>query len=141
MEKSLIDRFLAANADNFDSDELQMIAAKLESLPDRASNQLSALQLKSPITYLIISIFLGNFGVDRFLLKQPGKGILKLITCGGIGIWTIVDWFTVMGRTKKFNLDMISDLIKSVNPSATTNNSFSGNNTAEFDNQIPKIGE
>ena len=46
-----------------------------------------------------------------------------------------------MGRTKKFNLDMISDLIKSVNPSATTNNSFSGNNTAEFDNQIPKIGE
>ncbi|MBO7507890.1 MAG: TM2 domain-containing protein [Paludibacteraceae bacterium] len=141
MEKSLIDRFLAANADNFDSDELQMIAAKLESLPDSASNQLSALQLKSPITYLIISIFLGNFGVDRFLLKQPGKGILKLITCGGIGIWTIVDWFTVMGRTKKFNLDMISDLIKSVNPSATTNNSFSGNNTAEFDNQIPKIGE
>ncbi|MBR5375004.1 MAG: TM2 domain-containing protein [Paludibacteraceae bacterium] len=141
MEKSLIDRFLAANADNFDSDELQMIAAKLESLPDYASNQLSALQLKSPITYLIISIFLGNFGVDRFLLKQPGKGILKLITCGGIGIWTIVDWFTVMGRTKKFNLDMISDLIKSVNPSATTNNSFSGNNTAEFDNQIPKIGE
>ena len=141
MEKSLIDRFLAANADNFDSDELQMIAAKLESLPDIASNQLSELQLKSPITYLIISIFLGNFGVDRFLLKQPGKGILKLITCGGIGIWTIVDWFTVMGRTKKFNLDMISDLIKSVNPSATTNNSFSGNNTAEFDNQIPKIGE
>lgn len=141
MEKSLIDRFLAANADNFDSDELQMIAAKLESLPDSASNQLSALQLKSPITYLIISIFLGNFGVDRFLLKQPGKGILKLITCGGIGIWTIVDWFTVMGRTKKFNLDMISDLIKSVNLSATTNNSFSGNNTAEFDNQIPKIGE
>ena len=141
MEKSLIDRFLAANADNFDSDELQMIAAKLESLPDSASNQLSALQLKSPITYLIISIFLGNFGVDRFLLKQPGKGILKLITCGGIGIWTIIDWFTVMGRTKKFNLDMISDLIKSVNPSATTNNSFSGNNTAEFDNQIPKIGE
>ncbi len=137
----MIDRFLAANADNFDSDELQMIAAKLESLPDSASNQLSALQLKSPITYLIISIFLGNFGVDRFLLKQPGKGILKLITCGGIGIWTIVDWFTVMGRTKKFNLDMISDLIKSVNPSATTNNSFSGNNTAEFDNQIPKIGE
>ena len=141
MEKSLIDRFLAANADNFDSDDLQMIAAKLESLPDSASNQLSALQLKSPITYLIISIFLGNFGVDRFLLKQPGKGILKLITCGGIGIWTIVDWFTVMGRTKKFNLDMISDLIKSVNPSATTNNSFSGNNTAEVDNQIPKIGE
>lgn len=30
-------------------------------------------------------------------------GVLKLITCGGCGIWTIIDWFLIMGVTKDKN--------------------------------------
>lgn len=40
---------------------------------------------------LLLSIFVGYFGVDRFYMGYTGLGILKLITGGGCGVWWLID--------------------------------------------------
>jgi hypothetical protein len=46
---------------------------------------------KEWVIALVLSILLGSLGVDRFYLGHVGLGILKLISCGGFGIWYVVD--------------------------------------------------
>ncbi|MDD3417036.1 MAG: TM2 domain-containing protein [Lachnospiraceae bacterium] len=51
---------------------------------------------KSKTTTLLISIFLGELGIDRFYLGYTGLGILKLITAGGFGIWWLIDIILIL---------------------------------------------
>jgi hypothetical protein len=46
---------------------------------------------KSFMATWLLSLLLGNLGVDRFYLGKTGTGIAKLLTFGGFGIWSIVD--------------------------------------------------
>ena len=60
---------------------------------------------------LIISLLGGTLGIDRFLLGQIGLGVGKLLTCGGCGIWSIVDWFLIMDATRQSNAQKLFAVI------------------------------
>lgn len=46
---------------------------------------------KDWLVALLLSIFTGYFGVDRFYLGYIGLGVLKLLTVGGCGVWALID--------------------------------------------------
>jgi serine/threonine-protein kinase len=48
------------------------------------------------LTLLILSIFFGEFGIDRFYVGKIGTGILKLVTLGGCGIWWLIDLIIIV---------------------------------------------
>lgn len=50
------------------------------------------------VTALLLSIFLGSLGIDRFYLGQTGLGIGKLLTFGGCGIWSLIDLILIAMR-------------------------------------------
>ena len=46
---------------------------------------------KDFLVALLLSIFVGGLGVDRFYMGYIGLGVLKLLTLGGCGIWWLID--------------------------------------------------
>lgn len=46
---------------------------------------------KSWIVAIVLSVHVGWLGVDRFYVGHVGLGVLKLLTCGGVGVWWLVD--------------------------------------------------
>ncbi len=51
---------------------------------------------KSWIATLLLCLFLGEIGVHRFYVGKVGTGILQLITLGGCGIWTLIDFIMIL---------------------------------------------
>lgn len=107
MDAQKVDMFIMANGKYFDSHDLIQIRERMLDLDDSVWGSMQTLQFKDPTTSLIVSLIAGGLGIDRFLIGDVGLGVGKLLTCGGLGIWTIIDWFLIMGSTRDHNLEKI----------------------------------
>lgn len=107
MESNKVDMFILANGKYFNSYEVVQVRDQLINLDDSKWSLIQSLQFKDPTTSLIVSLLAGAFGIDRFLIGDTGLGVGKLLTCGGFGIWTIVDWFLIQGAAKEKNIQKI----------------------------------
>ena len=111
MEAQKVDMFIMSNGKFFESHQMNMIREQLLALDDSKWAMISTVQLKDPTTSLIVSILAGSLGIDRFMIGDTGLGLGKLFTCGGFGIWTIIDWFMIKSATKEKNMKIIQPLL------------------------------
>ena len=105
IDKQKVDMFIMSNQKYFPAEKIMFLKEKLYKIDETKFSMISCMDFKDPTTFLLVSIFLGSLGIDRFMLKDTGMGILKLLTGGCCGILTIIDWFAIQGKAKEKNFN------------------------------------
>ncbi len=100
VDRSKVDFFIAANARKFEPQALMDVRDRLAAMNDDQFMMMHTVYIHDPALMFAVSFFTGW---DRFFLDDVVLGIVKVLTCYGVGIWWLVDLFTVMGRTKRYN--------------------------------------
>ena len=107
MTQDKVDMYIMTNQKYLPAEKIVFIKQKLLEADEDKFNLVSAVELTDPTTILLVSIFLGSLGIDRFMLGETGMGILKLLTLGLCGILTIIDWFSVQKKARDLNYNKI----------------------------------
>lgn len=111
VDRQKVDMFIMCNQKYFPEDKIMFLKEKLYKMDESRFSMVSAVELKEPTTILLMSLFLGSLGVDRFMLEETGVGILKLLTWGCCGILTLIDWFSVQKKAKELNFRNIMTVL------------------------------
>ncbi len=104
MDENKVNQIIAIYGSKLPAESINMIREKLLDM-DYGTASVKMAQFKDPMIVLILSILTGTWGVDRFYLGDIGLGVIKLITCGGCGIWWLIDLILISDLTKKKNLE------------------------------------
>jgi len=112
MDSQKVDLYLMTNAKFFQPQHLNYIRERLLLLDESKWFMIQGIDLKDPTTILIISIVAGSLGIDRFMIGDTGLGVAKLLTCGGLGIWALIDWFLIMDLTRQKNMEKLQQFLQ-----------------------------
>ncbi|HQE11454.1 MAG TPA: TM2 domain-containing protein [Flavipsychrobacter sp.] len=111
MDAQKVDMFIMTNSKYFEAYHLNTIRERLLAIDDSKWAILSTMQFHEPTTSLIVSILAGSLGIDRFMIGDTGLGVGKLLTCGGLGIWAIIDWFMIQKAAREKNMQKIQQIL------------------------------
>lgn len=111
MDKTRVEAYILNNSHYFAIEDIPVIKMRLESSDDSKWPFLSSIRLRDPQISLMLSIFGGPIGFDRFYLNDYLLGILKTITCGGLLIWAFIDLFIIRDRAYKYNKSRVMEIL------------------------------
>ena len=111
MEASKIDMFIMTNQKYLPAEKIVFLKEKMKNMDEERFALVTSVEFKDPTTILLVSLFLGGLGIDRFMLGETGMGVLKLLTGGLCGILTIVDWFSVQKKAREINFNKLMAIL------------------------------
>ena len=110
-------------------DGVENFKRRLSEAPESAYDTVMNAKTKSIAVTIVLSIFLGMFGVDRFYSKDLEMGIAKatgtvvalivflisstvgIVAFGGVALWCAVDIFLAYKETKRYNYDVLNEIL------------------------------
>ena len=110
-------------------DGVENFKRRLSEAPESAYDTVMNAKTKSIAVTVVLSIFLGMFGVDRFYSKDLEMGIAKatgtvvalivflvsstvgIVAIGGVAAWCAVDIFLAYKETKRYNYDVLNEIL------------------------------
>jgi len=134
MEQSKLEFFIQSKGKYFPAGKIYSIRETLEKLDDGKASMLNIISFKSTTTVTLFALFLGGFGVDRFVTGSTGIGILKIvamivmqicnvvasansdfaalyIVTAGVWVWFVVEIFTASKRAKDYNYQKLMEVV------------------------------
>lgn len=96
-----VERYLFLNSTFFPQEKVSQIKDKLLS-NESVFNRARLITLKDPNTLLLISVFVGQLGVDRFLINKKATGAIKLIFWLIAYVCMFVSFFVILNDATKF---------------------------------------
>ncbi len=108
MEDSKVSVCMAQLSGKIPGEQTLVVKNALKKASEGADETIACLSLHNPVIILLLSIFLGGIGVDRFVIGDIGLGVAKLLF-GWLtfGIWPLIDIFLCYKKSKQKNLQKI----------------------------------
>ena len=109
MEQQQVEQLIAIYGNKLPIESIFTVREKLLSMDYNTASIILSQAIDRTIS-IILSIIVGSWGIDRIYIGDVGLGIIKLLTCGGCGIWWLIDLFLIMDATKRKNLLQITEI-------------------------------
>ncbi len=109
MEQQQAEQFIAIYCNKLPLEAINIIKEKILTMDYNTASIILA-QAKDPTISILLSVLVGSLGIDRIYIGDTGLGIIKLLTCGGCGIWWLIDLFLIINATKQKNLQLLTGI-------------------------------
>ena len=77
-------------------DEQAVVCVKCGCAVNRPAPVITNGSSKDWLVTLLLCFFVGCLGIHRFYVGKTGTGIAQLLTCGGCGIWALIDFIVII---------------------------------------------